>query len=348
MAMAQAVMTMTQTIAQLPAAAGTGSSPTAKPADPERFNGERGQKAYDFLAHLNLIFDYFPTRFADHLDRIRYAVLYMKDSAFGWAQQVMVATPTPNPVQGAPVLNVYLHPAAASWQAFESAFLDLYGDPARIATATRQLIALKQGTGTVTQFAAEFVRLKTIAQWNDAACCALFQHGLSRDVQDALSKSVIIPAHDAFNDWVTIAIRVDNQRRAFTSANPTNTPRLPRNTAGQFMPATAESQVDADGDTLMGGLTKQQRFDLKNKDTTCFKCQQKGHLSSDRRHHNRSGTGKSDKFVTAKPQQPVQPRPIRAAATEWIPPVGTVVQCEDGVREMTVDGWSWTPMPAKN
>ena len=179
-------------------------------------------------------------------------------------------------------------------------------DPDEIATAERQLYALRQ-KGSVTSYLAEFMRYAVLVKWNDEAKAAQFYRGLKDAIKDELSR-VGRPAN--LKDLEAAAIRIDTRlferlvekgerpmTTNYTGSQQRFTPRssstfIPRTTS--FTPRTstftktqstysrpsedlrASFQTSSDRVTRRGKLTPAE-YQRRKDDNLCLYCGDKGH-----------------------------------------------------------------------
>lgn len=270
-----------------PPPAPTGRGP--KIATPEKFSGERGAKAENFLLQCGLYFLMRPNDFPNDATRIAFAISFLTDTAAVWGQPV--------------IRDMVNGRAAHSWNWFKDQFTIAYGDADRIGTSTRALERLSQ-TGRVADYATTFRQYSVDVQWNDQALRDKFRTGLKDRIKDELARDVM-PA--TFEGLVERAIRIDTrfiereQERRLTQAphapfhprptapiRPTVTtasyrppagpppPRAPVPNAPR-PPVRAPDAMDLDGNRhKLTPQERQHRADNK----LCFYCGQAGHTAS--------------------------------------------------------------------
>lgn len=74
--------------------------------------------------------------------------------------------------------------------------------------AVAQLVRLRQGGRSVTEFAIEFKTLATSCGWDDGPCRAVFRAGLVEEIQDEIATHEL-PC--GFDELVNLALRVESR-----------------------------------------------------------------------------------------------------------------------------------------
>lgn len=74
--------------------------------------------------------------------------------------------------------------------------------------AAAQLVRLRQGGRSVTEFAIEFKTLATSCGWDDGPCRAMFRAGLVEEIQDEIATHEL-PC--GFDELVNLALRVESR-----------------------------------------------------------------------------------------------------------------------------------------
>ena len=160
-----------------------------------------------------------------------------------------------------------------SYEAFEERLKTAFGDPDEERTATRHLKNLKQ-TGSAMHYNREFRRFATKLDLGENALMEYFYDGLREDVKDELSKA---DKPDDFNDYVEMAIKIDNrnyQRRLERGNRGSYKPHAPR--ANQKKPYRHRS-------TAYGNHSGPMDLDATQRDKstkTCYNCGKPGHFAN--------------------------------------------------------------------
>ena len=160
---------------------------TPKIPDPDKYDGDR-ESLPNFLLQLRLKAPTLP----DDQSRLRYAISLLKDRALSQIRPHVRAG------------RIELDNLEALISKLEAAF----GDPDRVATAERKIMALKQGNKDFSTFA-EFSKYAADLEWNDAKR-SIMRAALCYELKVDLIAQVE-PA--GFDDWVALLQRLDNKRR---------------------------------------------------------------------------------------------------------------------------------------
>jgi hypothetical protein len=85
---------------------------------------------------------------------------------------------------------------------------DAFGDPDRVATATRELGNLRQANREFSLYFADFQRLSAETEWNESAKKDALQNGLCEELKDALTLLSLKKRNtrlslNNFSDWIT-------------------------------------------------------------------------------------------------------------------------------------------------
>jgi len=145
-------------------------APEPRVSEPEHFNGHRSQLR-DFISQVKLVIQAQPSRFSTEKQKVIYAATFLRGPAFSWFQPYTEMADTE------PILN--------NFNMFIRELKCVFGDPSQSATAERQLRNLKQ-KGAAANYVSDFRRLASLVEWNDAALCHQFYHGLKDNVKDFL------------------------------------------------------------------------------------------------------------------------------------------------------------------
>ena len=254
-----------------------------KIASPEYYNGQRS-KLPSFITQVTMVITLQPTRFPNETSKVIYAGSFLRDTAFLWFQPYVTAEPQPA--------------FMLSFKEFCKELQSTFGDPDEVATAERQLYALRQ-KGSVTSYLAEFMRYAVLVKWNDEAKAAQFYRGLKDGIKDELSR---VGRPTSLKDLESAAIRIDtrlferlvekgerststdvisNQSR-FTPRTLTFVPRQSTFTKSQTTYSRPSNSLQAtfpvspDRLTRRGKLTPAE-YQRRKDDNLCLYCGDKGH-----------------------------------------------------------------------
>jgi len=166
----------------------------AEISDPPKFSGNRKELRH-FIAQLRIKLHGNATSFPTLQHRLSYAVGRLEGVAFG---QVLPYIEND---------SVNLESIDALIQILEDAF----GDPDRIATATRELKNLRQANREFSLYFADFQRLAAELDWNEAAKRHALQSGLSEEIKAALA---VVGEAEGYADYIRQLQKMDNRLRA--------------------------------------------------------------------------------------------------------------------------------------
>jgi hypothetical protein len=159
-------------------------------ADPEPFNGERGQLK-NFTSKLQLKYFAEPSRFTTDEVKIAYAGALLRGNAYSWFRPLLTSN------------DDIIH----DYELFQAALEQVFGDPDEVQTAERELRALRQ-TGSVATYVSNFRRIMSYLQWNNAALTSQFYIGLKDHVKDEFArtgKPIVL------EDMMETSITIDNR-----------------------------------------------------------------------------------------------------------------------------------------
>ncbi|KAI5609351.1 hypothetical protein C0J50_9522 [Silurus asotus] len=150
----------------LPAAAG---SPMALPA---KFSGEPSESR-GFLMQVNLYIEMQPQRFPTERSKVAFfiSLLAGKAKALAWAQSLWEAA--------GPVANAYAP--------FRAHFLEVFSAASGVLTTANQLLSLRQGDDTITDYSLRFRTLAASSGWNESALLGVYRQGLSPEIRHAMA-----------------------------------------------------------------------------------------------------------------------------------------------------------------
>jgi hypothetical protein len=178
---------------------GTGGGSVARPklaelTDPPKFNGTR-KDLRTFVAQLRIKLHGNAQSFPTLQHRLSYAVGRLEGVAF---DQVL-------PYINDTAVNL------GSVDALIKILDDAFGDPDRVATATRELKSLRQANREFSLYFADFQRLSAETDWNDAAKRDALQSGLSEELKDAL---MVVNEEEEYSAFIKQLQKLDNKLRA--------------------------------------------------------------------------------------------------------------------------------------
>ena len=101
---------------------------------------------------------------------------------------------------------------AEFWEVLDRAF----DDPDRKGTAERNLRALRQGKKEFAHYFAEFMRLKSDVEWNDAACIDALRTGCAQEIRDVL-RVQLNPLPQTLQQVADLLNRIDLQNRQWAA-----------------------------------------------------------------------------------------------------------------------------------
>ena len=169
-----------------------GKTSEPKVASPEYYEGQR-TKLSTFITQVTMVIVLQPTRFATEVAKVLYMGSYLRGTAFLWFQPYVTAEPQPG--------------FMSDFKEFCKELRHTFGDPDEVATAERQLYALRQ-RGSVTSYLADFMRHAVLIKWNDEAKAAQFYRGLKDSIKDELSR---IGRPSTLKGLEEAAIRIDTR-----------------------------------------------------------------------------------------------------------------------------------------
>ena len=255
-----------------------GRNSEPKVASPEYFHGQRNKLA-TFITQVTMVITLQATRFPSEVSKVLYAGSFLRDTAFLWFQPYVTADPQPT--------------FMTDFKEFCRELKNTFGDPDEIATAERQLYALRQ-KGSVTSYMAEFMRFAVLVKWNDEAKAAQFYRGLKDGIKDELSR---VGKPSTLKELEDVAIRIDTrlferqvergERTSFTNYTSSTPTRFPPRPASTFTKTQttytkpsenlrAAFQPTSDKTTRQGKLTPAE-YQRRKDNNLCLYCGDKGH-----------------------------------------------------------------------
>lgn len=306
--------------APAPAAAPVATIRPPKVADPEFFTGER-DKFEGFLSQLSLKFATDPTTFASSAARIAFAGSFLRGRAEEWFR------PHVEPETG--------RISFASYEEFVAQFKAAFADPDAIATATRRLQALRQGSKSASAYHAEFASIMSRLKWDEKAQISTFRDGLRDEIKDLLIAREV-PA--SFSEFVALIIKLDNawharqeekklsalrasgrtannQGGSRSASSPSSGPAPAASAAPSTSSGTAPGPMELDA-AGRGKLTRKERM-RRRANNLCMFCGKAGHWLKDcpestKKGGNKKGGGRQNaSAATAAPAAPPAAAPAQ-------------------------------------
>lgn len=171
----------------------TNSGPEPRLPAPERYGGKPGE-CRGFLTQCDLTFELQSSTFATERAKIAYVITLLTDKARAWATSVWQR-------QG---------PECSDFKKFSEEMLRVFDQSVSSTDSAKKLMNIRQGKGSVSDYAIAFRTLAAVSGWNDAALVVAFHHGLSDSVKDGLA-SAGCPSD--LETLITHAMRLDNRLR---------------------------------------------------------------------------------------------------------------------------------------
>jgi hypothetical protein len=183
----------------VPSPTGAEGSSVARPklaelTDPPKFGGNR-KDLRTFIAQLRLKLHGNTQSFPTMQHRLSYAVGRLEGVAF---EQILP----------------YIEDNAVNLDDIDALIKileDAFGDPDRVATATRELRNLRQANREFSLYFADFQRLSAETEWNESAKKDALQNGLCEELKDALT---LLIEEEEYSAFVKQLQRLDNKLRA--------------------------------------------------------------------------------------------------------------------------------------
>ncbi|KAL0183843.1 hypothetical protein M9458_019539, partial [Cirrhinus mrigala] len=176
-------------------------------AFPEKFDGTAA-KCRGFLLQCTLFVNQQPHLYPTEEGKISFVCSLLNGKALDWATAVWRLD----------------RPAFPSFAAFLQQFQGVFQPSSESAEAGEEIMALRQGRRTATDYALTFRTLAAQSGWNDGPLKLHYRKGLNPDLQIELA------CRDedlSLDQYIDLSIRVDNVMRARRSSRPLSAMQLP-------------------------------------------------------------------------------------------------------------------------
>ncbi|KAM9412399.1 uncharacterized protein ACWYII_026600 [Salvelinus alpinus] len=176
---------------QVPVAVNPLAEPRLPP--PQRFSGDPSV-CKGFFTQCSLSFELQPSSFPTDRSKIAYIITLLSEKALAWATAVWDAQ----------------SPCCASYSTFAEEFKRVFQGPTSGPDSAKQLLTLRQGRRSVTDYAIQFHTVAAASGWNDEALTVCFLKGLSDTIQDELATR---EPPDNLESLIKLASRIDQRLR---------------------------------------------------------------------------------------------------------------------------------------
>ena len=160
---------------------------------PARYAGHLGTCS-QFLHQCSLVFHQQPRTYATDQVKIAFIMSLLSDQASAWA--LAISTHSPELTQ--------------DYNQFTQEMKKVFDHPVKGKEAVSNMLRLRQGTQSASQYALEFRILAAESGWNDTALQGIFLKGISEELKDEL---VTRDEPDSLEALIDLTIRLDNRIR---------------------------------------------------------------------------------------------------------------------------------------
>ena len=160
---------------------------------PARYAGHLGTCS-QFLHQCSLVFHQQPRTYATDQVKIAFIMSLLSDQASAWA--LAISTHSPELTQ--------------DYNQFTQEMKKVFDHPVKGKEAVSNMLRLRQGTQSASQYALEFRILAAESGWNDTALQGIFLKGISEEFKDEL---VTRDEPDSLEALIDLTIRLDNRIR---------------------------------------------------------------------------------------------------------------------------------------
>ena len=241
---------------------------SCKLAPPAQYGGEPGM-CKTFLIDCSIHFELRPHAFPSERAKVAFMLSYLTGRAKAWASAEWSRSSA----------------VCESIAAFQAALTKTFDPVSSHREKAQELSTLKQGNGSVCDYAIQFRTLAAESGWNDTALYDVFLKGLSSAIQDLL---VPLDLPTSLDDLITLAIRTDNRRNQLRrQREPKSGARggaisAPESRWRTFSPVASEKPPQLVEEPMQLGrarLTLEER-QKRQQEGRCFYCGNPGHLIS--------------------------------------------------------------------
>lgn len=160
---------------------------------PEKYAGEPGT-CRSFLSQCSLIFQLQPTTFPTDRAKVAYVITQLSGRAREWGTALWEAE----------------SPCCDDYKDFSSEMKRVFDRSKHGHEAARELLRMRQGCRSVSDYAIDFQTLATTTAWNADALFDTFLNGLSEDIKDELVSHDLPTTCEAL---ISLAIHIDKRHQ---------------------------------------------------------------------------------------------------------------------------------------
>lgn len=219
---------------------------------PPRYDGKHGE-CREFLTQCQLTFELQPATYTSDRSKIAYVVTLLADKARAWATSIWQR-------QG---------PECSDFKKFMEEMLRVFDQSDISQDAAKKLMSIRQGKGSVADYAISFRTLAAVSGWNDTALVSAFHHGLSDPIKDGLAS---IGCPTVLETLISHAIRLDNRIRERS-----RDPSFPYLTASSWSSPNSASDCPEPMQIGRTRLTAAER-ERRRRDKCCLYCGKPDHF----------------------------------------------------------------------
>ncbi|KAL1246642.1 hypothetical protein QQF64_034443 [Cirrhinus molitorella] len=166
-------------------------TPEPRVPNPPPYDGDP-KACRPFLSQCAITFTLQPTTFATEAAKVAFVITLLTGKAREWGTTVWEKQA----------------PYCATFELFRQEMIKVFDRSVAGKEAASQLVRLRQGESSVTDFSIQFRTLAVLCGWNEAALWDVFREGLNPEIQDEIA------IHDlpaSFDDLVELALRVETR-----------------------------------------------------------------------------------------------------------------------------------------
>lgn len=254
-----------QLLANLPQAHPTHPAAGSAPPTPSPFREPRlpAPQPYDgnpdtcrsFLSQCSLSLELQSLAFPTERSRVAYLITLLTGKARDWGTAVWDANAA----------------CCSTYKTFTEEMRRVFDRSFSGRAAAREIMALRQGTRSVYDYAIDFRTLSASCNWNDDALYDAFLNGLSDSIKDELVSRELPPS---LTELMDLAGRIDARIRQRIRENPPASLRLGMRSTPPRVPSPEPMQIDR------ARVTPEER--QRRRDTgSCFYCGKVGHFCAE-------------------------------------------------------------------